>query len=195
MLCSNVWGPEKLGFNASATALAWPLFLSLFLLLSIFCVLCFFPFAQLFRQYLHQSFLLSRAGDFGSASVAGRDCSASGLDDAPSGLTNEFRVRAFPAGPAPSPRRNVYQPTRLEKISAHRIGLLRRLGGWGGLRGLSFWRQNRKTLRKRVNNDFSFVLQQRPLSPGPNPYPTLHPRLYPPFAFGRRAVKTSEAQK
>lgn len=60
----------------------FPFFLSSFYFLSILCVF-FFSFAQLFRQYLHQSFLLSRAGDFGSASLAaGRDCSASGLDDA-----------------------------------------------------------------------------------------------------------------
>lgn len=94
MLLFKCLSSEKLCFNA----FKWFSFDLAFFSRSSFFSLCFFfscPFAQLFRQYLHQSFLLSRAGDFGSASLAGRDCSASGLDDAPSGLTNEFRVR-FP---------------------------------------------------------------------------------------------------
>lgn len=166
--------------------LTWPFFFSFFFLFPVFFFSC--PFAQLFRQYLHQSFLLSRAGDFGSASLAGRDCSASGLDDAPSGLTNEFRVR-FPLFSlslslfiTPLPPFPAQPPATNEKISAHRIGLLR---------GLSSWRQNRKTLRKRVNNDFSFLLQNYPIPP-----PTrLLPRQFPPFAFGRRAVKTQRSTK
>lgn len=96
MLLFKCLSSEKLCFNAFKW-FSFDLAFFFLVLLSFPCFFFFFscPFAQLFRQYLHQSFLLSRAGDFGSASLAGRDCSASGLDDAPSGLTNEFRVR-FP---------------------------------------------------------------------------------------------------
>lgn len=90
-------------------------------------------------------------------------------------LSLSLFITPLPPFPAQPPATN-------EKISAHRIGLLR---------GLSSWRQNRKTLRKRVNNDFSFLLQHYPLPP-----PTrLLPRLFPPFAFGRRAVKTQRSTK
>lgn len=81
--------------------------------------------------------------------------------------------------PLPS---TVYQPPRLEKISAHRIGLLR---------GLSSWRQNRKTLRKRVNNDFSFLLQHY----HHHHLPSSRTSASSPFAFGRRAVKTQRSTK
>lgn len=77
-------------------------------------------------------------------------------------ISREIPPSSIPPPPFPAqlhPPSTVYQPPRLEKISAHRIGLLR---------GLSSWRQNRKTLRKRVNNDFSFLLQHSPPPPSPS---------------------------
>lgn len=111
MLLFKCLSSEKLCFNAFKWfSFDLAFFFSSFFLFPVFFFSC--PFAQLFRQYLHQSFLLSRAGDFGSASLAGRDCSASGLDDAPSGLTNEFRVR-FPLFSPP-----LYHPSPTVPCSA-----------------------------------------------------------------------------
>lgn len=172
--------------------LTWPFFLSFFLLFTFF-LFCFFFCATFSPIPSSIISLVTRWRLWVCILGGGSRLQCQWIRRrAPSGLTNEFRVRASPCHTALPPhafclllllqtfisRRDWKRFQHIEQVY---LGAKGTGSGEGGREkgGLSSWRQNRKTLRKRVNNDFSFLLQQpRP----PHPPRTTSPfGLYPPL--------------